>query len=131
MKKSIVALSFFMLFIAIASFVVGCGSDKEKGNLTDILIAEKWCESEKGDPEMTFYKTGTGRYEGTLGKFDFTWEQLDGFDNCIRMEYEFMLSNGSMTKGTTDFELDMVDGRYQLSSFGEGYNYVRKSDFSK
>ena len=63
MKKSIVALSFFMLFIAIASFVVGCGSDKEKGNLTDILIAEKWCESEKGDPEMTFYSNPTNQQD--------------------------------------------------------------------
>ena len=100
-------------------------------SLTDILIQEKWCESKTGDPEIAFYKTGTGRFKGSSGEFGLTWQQIEGFDNCIRMEYEFMLGNGAMTKGTTDFELKEVDGKLCLESMGEGNNYVRVSDFSE
>jgi len=101
-------------------------------DLLDILLSDKWCESVNGDPELEFYKTGTGRYEGSMAQFTFVWSRIGGFDDCIRLEYEFMLSDGTMAKGTTDYELKNVDGIYQLNFFGEGeLIYIRKSDFKK
>lgn len=65
--------------------------------------------------------------------FDFTWEKLDGFENCIRMNYQFALfgSNTVMTDNSTDFELIIEDGVFHLNSVGEGYNYVRINDYKE
>ena len=130
MKK--VFMFLVVLFMAIS--LVGCGGEKSsKIDLTEELIKEKWVAEETGDGTISFYKTGTGRFESSTAKFDFTWEKLDGFENCIRLNYQFALfgNNTVMTDNSTDFELIIEDGIFHLNSVGEGYNYVRINDYNE
>ena len=123
------------LVLCIMLSLVACGGEKSSNfDLTEELIKEKWVNDETGDETINFYKTGTGRFESSMAQFDFTWEKLDDFENCIRLNYHFVIGgadNPLMTENSTDWELVIEDGIFHLNSVGEGYNYIRESDFKK
>ena len=130
--KKIFAL---LLVLSMVLSLAACGGEKTSSfNLTEELIKEKWVAEETGDGTLSFYKTGTGRFESSTAKFDFTWEKLDDFENCIRMNCQFPLSNGNtaiMIDSSTDYELIIEDGVFHLDSVGEGYNYIRINDYKE
>ena len=131
MKK---ALSLILALVLCLSLCACGGTKSQKFDLTEELIKEKWVAIETGDGTFNFYKTGTGRFESTMASFDFSWEKLEDFDNCIRMTYQFAIGGAGgalMTDTATDYELVVEDGIFYLRPVGEGYNYMRISDYNK
>ena len=126
-KRRIIALLLVMV-MCISLCACGGGSDNEpkevKGDITDELVSEKWCESESGETVLQFYKTGTGRLESPSTKLDFVWNILEDYENCVRFEFDYMDAHH-----TNDFELVEEDGVIMLQHLGDGVDYVRVSDF--
>ena len=131
MKK---AISLLLALVLCLSLCACGGTNSQKFDLTEELIKEKWVAIETGDGTLNFYKTGTGRFEGSMASFDFSWEKLEDFDNCIRMTYQFVIGGATdalMTDTVTDYELVLEEGIFYLKAVGEGYDYIRVSDYDK
>lgn len=131
MKKILAVLMALVMVLTLAA----CGGKKsQQFDLAQELVKEKWVAIETGDGTMSFYKTGTGRFESSSAKFDFSWEKLEDFENCIRLTYQFAIGGAGSTlmkDNVTDFELVVEDGVFYLNSVGEGLNYIRISDYKK
>ena len=127
--KKIKIKAFSVLFILVCLLFAACGS----ANSLDVLLAETWCaDSPNGTVTMTFYKTGTGRVESEPATFDFQWEEIEKADNCVRLNYEFMMNNGQLKQQTTDFELKKENNIYTLVPVsGHGYTYTQESIYQK
>lgn len=125
----------FVLILMMCLALYACATEKSQTfDLSEELIKEKWVAIETGDGTFSFYKTGTGRFESSMATFDFTWEKLEDYENCIRMTYQFVIganSSALMTDAVTDYELVIEDGVFHLNMVGEGYNYIRISDYNK
>ncbi|MCR4893002.1 MAG: hypothetical protein K5989_12575 [Lachnospiraceae bacterium] len=73
-----------------------------KTGVTDILVAEKWCQTDTGSGELAFYKTKTGEFNNSNHSSDFIWRKIENNENCIRLAYKYMAPDGQLAESVTD-----------------------------